>query len=138
MVCRSEKKYTWNLSKILSIFYIFFINFYENIHQELNLLSEFTFAPFTYVCCKNCISAFSVFVLNLSKFGNILFRNCQLEIDSSASLSLVAERTLWCINFVWVMAAAELHVNITYAQDPALKLLDGKDQSVIVRKLFSS
>ena len=30
--------------------------------------------PFTYVCCKNCMSGFSAFVLNLSKSDNILFR----------------------------------------------------------------
>ena len=37
------------------------------------------------------------------------------------------------------MPVVELHVNATYyAQHPALKPVDGKSQSVIVGKLFSS
>ena len=50
--------------------------FYENINQEHNLLSDCAFEVFAYVCCENCCMAgFSVFVLNLSKSGNILFRS---------------------------------------------------------------
>ena len=42
------------------------------------------------------------------------------------------------MNFFWVMAAVELHVNVTYAQYPALKSVYGKDQLVIAGKLVSS
>ena len=57
------------------------------------------------------MSGFSVFVLNLSKSGNILFRKCQMKIVCSAQHvchwnSLVHE--------IRVMAAVELHVNVTY------------------------
>ena len=47
--------------------------------------------PFTYVCCKNCMSGFSAFVFNLSKSNNILFRKMPNEIYlfSSAPLLLV-------------------------------------------------
>ena len=54
-------------------FFTFFI--YENVDQEeYNLLPDCAFGPFTHVCCKNCMSDFSAFVLNLRKSGNILFR----------------------------------------------------------------
>ena len=97
--CQSEKKYTWNCSKILGIFHFFYELFYENINQEHNLgMPDCAFGPFTYVCCKNCMSGFSTFVLNLSKSGNILLRN---YLFSSASLLLVGEIAHWCMNFEW-------------------------------------
>ena len=57
----------------------------------------------TYVCCKNCMSSISAFVLNLSKTGKTLFRkiangNCLL---CSVSLLLVGKATHWCINLEW-------------------------------------
>ena len=57
--------------------------------------------PFTYVCCKNCMSGFSAFVLNLSKSDNMLFRKMPngIHLFSSASLLLVVEITHWCMNF---------------------------------------
>ena len=46
------------------------------------------------------MSDLPAFVLNLSKSGNILFRNMSNEeIVSSASFSLVGEITHWCMNF---------------------------------------
>ena len=126
-----EKKYTWSWGKILCIFHFSHLLFYENINQEHNLLPDCAFGPFTYGCCKNCMSGFSAFVLNFSKSGNIFFRkmpigNCRLSI---IVIGLVGEINHWCMNFVWVMAAFELHVNGTYAQYPALKSVYGKDQS---------
>ena len=60
----------------LLVFFTFFINFFcDNIIKEHNLLPYYTFGPFTYVSCENCISGFFVVVLNLSKSGNILFRS---------------------------------------------------------------
>ena len=59
-------------------------------------MPDCAFGPFTYVCCKNCMSGFSTFVLNLSKSGNILLRN---YLFSSASLLLVGEIAHWCMNF---------------------------------------
>ena len=57
--------------------------------------------PFTYVCCKSCMSGFSAFVLNLSKSGNILFRKMPngSYLFSSASLLLVGEITHSYMNF---------------------------------------
>ena len=78
-------------------------------------------------------------VLNLSKSGNILFRsmpngNCLL---SSGSLSLVGDNSP--MHELRVIAAVELHVNATYyAQHPAMKLVYGKNQSVIAGKSFPS
>ena len=37
-----------------------------------------------------------------------------------------------------VMAAAELHINATYAQNPALKSVYEKSQSVLSGKVFTS
>ena len=57
------------------VFFTFFISFfYENINQEHNLLPDCAFGPFPCVCCKNCMSGYSAFVLSLSKSGNISFR----------------------------------------------------------------
>ena len=63
---------------------------------------------------------------------------CQVEVVSSASLSLVGAISHWCMKFVWVMAAVELHVNVTYAQHPALKSVYGKYQSVIAGNYIPS
>ena len=41
--------------------------------------------PFTYVCCKNCVSGYFDFVLNLSKSDNILFRKMANGIDLFSS-----------------------------------------------------
>ena len=71
------------------------------------------------VCCEKCMSGFSAFVLT----SIILFRamsngNCLL---SSASLSLVGDNLLMHELNLRVIAAVELYLNATYAQDPALK-----------------
>ena len=68
----------------------------------------------TYVAKNACTSGFSDFVLNLSKFGNVLLRkmtdgNC---LFSSASLSLVREITHWCMNFQWWSCGAKCKRNI--------------------------
>ena len=83
------RKSTWSWSKILGIFHCFHLW----KHQGYNLLPDSAFRPFTYVCCKNCMSGFSAFVLNLNKSGNILFRKMPSGkcLFSSASLSLVGE-----------------------------------------------
>ena len=102
--CQSEKKCTRNCSKILGVFPFFYQLFYENINQEHNLgMPDCVLGPFTYVCCKNCMSGFSVFVLNLSKPDNILFRKMPngIYLFSSALLLLIGEITHWCMNFQW-------------------------------------
>ena len=113
------------------------------VNQEHKLLSGCAFGPlFTYVCCENCMSGSSTFVLKLSTSGNILFRSMQNgnSLFSSASLSLVGQKSL--VHELRVMAAisllVELHVNITYVQHPALRSVNGKSQSVMSGKLFSS
>ena len=55
----------------------------------------------TYVYCKNCMSGFSAFVLNLCKSGNILFRKMSngIYLFISASMLFVGEITHWCMNF---------------------------------------
>ena len=72
----------------------------SDLYSSDNLLPDCAFGPFTYVCCKSCMSSSSAYVLNLSKSRNILFRkilngNC---LFSSESLSLVGEITHWCMN----------------------------------------
>ena len=103
-------------SEIILEFLVFFtfINFFTKtfINKEHNLLLDFAFGPFTYVCCENCMSDFTAYVLNLSK--SISFRsmpngNC---LFSSASLSLVGDNSP--VHELRVMAAVELHVNATY------------------------
>ena len=124
--------------KLLVFFTFFIIFFYENINQEHNLLPDSTSGTFTYICCENYMSSFSVFVLNLSKSGNILFRSIANKnyLFSSASIE-IARRQLTGVCEVRVIAAIELHGNATYfAQHPALKSVYGKSQSVIVAKLF--
>ena len=88
------------------------------------------------MCCENCISGFSAFILNLSKSGNILFRsmpngNCQF---SSVSLSLAGEITHWCMETddSW-LATCECNI----CQTSALKSVYAKSQSVIGSNLFS-
>ena len=109
---------------------------YENINQEHNLLPEYTFEPFTYVCCENCMPGFSAFVLNLSKSGNILFRsmpngNC---LFSSASLSLVREITHWCM---YSDGSWQVICKCNIWPTSVLKSLYGKSQSVIGKSYFS-
>ena len=123
------------------VFFTFFISFfYENINQEHNLLPDCAFGPFPCVCCKNCMSGYSAFVLSLSKSDNISFRKMPngICLFCSASWSLVGEITQW-VHELRVMAAVELHLNAKYyAQHLAPKSVYGKDQSVIASKLFSS
>ena len=107
-----------------SVWVFNYMSFWEKafINQEHNLLPDCAFGPFTFVCCENCMSGFSTFVLNLSKSGNILFRsmlngNC---LFSSASLSLVGDNSL--VHELRMIAAVELHLYATYyAQHPVLK-----------------
>ena len=132
---------TFEIGVKLLVFFTFFINFfYENINQEHNLLPDCALGPFTYVCCENCMSGFSAFILNLSKSGNILFRSMpNRNYSAQHQLSLVGDNALVMVHELRVMAAVELHVNTTYyAQHPALKSVYGKRQSVIGGKLFSS
>ena len=79
--------------------------------QDNNLPLDCAFGSFTYVCCENCMSIFSAFVLNLSKSGSILFRSMPNEncLFSSTSFLLVGDKSL-----VHELAAVELHVNATY------------------------
>ena len=70
--------------------------------------------------------------------GSILFRsmrngNC---LFSSASLTLLRDNSL--VHELGVMAAVELHLNATYAQDPAWKSVYEKNQYVMSGMLFSS
>ena len=69
------EKYIWNWSKIIGLFHFFHYLFYQNVNQEHNVLSGCACGAFTYVCCENCMSGFSAFVLDLSKSGNILLRS---------------------------------------------------------------
>ena len=95
---QSEKKCTWNCSKILVIF-SFSVNFFMKTLIKSNLgMPDCVLGPFSYVCCKNCMSGFSAFVLNLSKSDNILFRKMPngIYLFSSASLLLGGEITRWC------------------------------------------
>ena len=64
-------------------------------------MPDYVLGPFAYVCCKNCMPGFSVFVLNLSKSEKILFRKMLngIYLFSSASLLLVGEITHCCMNF---------------------------------------
>ena len=84
--CQSEKTCTWNCSKIITIFHYSHYLFYENINQEHKLgMPDCVLGPFTYVCCKNCVSGYFDFVLNLSKSDNILFRKMANGIDLFSS-----------------------------------------------------
>ena len=104
------------------VFFTFFINFfYKNINQEHNLLPDCAFGLLMYVAKLLCQASLPLFLTWVS-LAIFCLEKCQMEIASSASLSLVGEITHWCMNFVWMMAAIELHVNATYyAQHPALK-----------------
>ena len=64
-------------------------------------MSDCAFGPFTYACCKNCMSGFSAFVLNVSESGNFfLVSNGNRLFNSALFLSLVGEITHhWCMNF---------------------------------------
>ena len=80
-------------------------------------------------------AGFSAFVLTT---GNISFRsmpngNC---LASSSSLSLVGDNSL--VHELRVMAAAELHLNVTYAQHLTLKSVYKKSQYIMGGKLFST
>ena len=80
ITCQSEKKCTWNLSKILRIF-TFFINF---LIKTMKIIIYCQIAPLDHLC-QTSMSGFSAFVLNLSQSDNILFRklsngNRQLSI----------------------------------------------------------
>ena len=76
------------------VFFTFSINFfYENINQEHNLgIPNCVLGPFTYVCCRNYMSGFSAFVLNLSKSDNILFRKMANGIYLFSSAWFVIDR----------------------------------------------
>ena len=87
-MCRSEKMYIWNRSKI-GILHFFYERFCRSINQEHKLLPVFAFSPFTYVYCENCLSGFYVFILNLSKSGNILFRSVSNGNFMFSSASIV-------------------------------------------------
>ena len=78
--------------------------------------------PFAYVCCENCMSGSSAFVLNLGKSCNILCRmlngNCPVQL----SIIVIGRRNKSLAHALRVIVAVELHVNATYhAQHPALK-----------------
>ena len=82
--------------------FTFFINFFmktlikSTIYCQTVPLDHLS----AYVCCRTCMSGLSVFVLNLSKSDNILFRKMSNgKIVSWASLSFVGEITHWCMNF---------------------------------------
>ena len=91
---------------LINLFMKTFVNQKDN-----NLPLGCAFGPFTYVCCENCMSIFSAFVLNLSKSGSILFRSMPNEncLLSSTSFLLVGDKSL-----VHELAAVKLHVNATY------------------------
>ena len=127
------RKSTSKIGLELLVFFTSINFFYENIHL---LPPDCAFGPFTYVCCENCMSGFSTFVLNLSKSGNIFFSSMPNGnyLLSSASLSLVGDSSL--VHELRVMAAVELSVNATYAQHPALKSVYEKSQSVMVASYF--
>ena len=86
------------------------------------------------LCCENCISGFSAFVLNQSsKSGNVLFRsmpkgNC---LFSSASLPLVQEIAHWCM-YSDGSRRATCKCNIL-CPTSVVKSVYGKSQSVIGR-----
>ena len=67
-----------------------------------------------YVVKIVCHSSLSVFVLNLTESGNLLFSSVPNGdcLFSSASLSLIGDKTL--VHERRVMTAEELHVNATY------------------------
>ena len=81
------------------------------INQDHNLLPDCAFG--LYVCCENCMSCFSAFVLNMSKSAIFLFRSMPNGnwLFSTASLSLVNNSL---VHELGVMAAVVLHVNATY------------------------
>ena len=98
VTCQSQKKYTWNWSKILCIFHFFLYLFYENINQEHNLLPDCAFGPLMYVAKIVCQASLPLFLTWVS-LAIFCLEKCQMEIVSSALLSLVGEITHWCMNF---------------------------------------
>ena len=138
ITCQSEKKYIWNWSKVLCIFYFFHELFYENINQEHNLLLDCAFEPFTYgiyavkIACQTSLPSLltwlslTIFDLDQSENENCLF--------SSTSLSLAGEISHWCM-YTDGSCRAICECNICLTS--ALKSVYGKSKSVIGSKLFS-
>ena len=103
---QSEKKYTWNGSKILGIVYFFLL--WININQEYNLMSGFAFGPSIYPCCKNCMSGFTAFVLNVSNSGNILFSvKWKLSIQLSIIFVIGRRYNSSLVHELWVMPSVD-------------------------------
>ena len=82
----SLRKSTPEIGVKFLVFFTFFINFFMKtlIKSIIYCQAVPLLGPNTYVCCKNCMSDSSAFVINLSKSGNILFEKCQMEIVCSA------------------------------------------------------
>ena len=134
ITCQSDKSASVIGVKLL-VFFTFFINFFMKTLIKSTICCQTVPVERLLMLWKLCVSSFSAFVLNLSMSGNILFSHSNGNCLFS-SASLVGELT--GTYELRVMVSVELHVNARYAQHPALKLVNGKIQSVIGGKLFSS
>ena len=85
----SEKSTSETGVKLLVFFAFFITFFYQNINQEHNLLSDCACGMSTYVFCENCVSGFSVFVLNLSLAIFCLDQLTEIVFPDQHQLSLV-------------------------------------------------
>ena len=91
ITCQSQKRASEIEVKLL-VFLTFFINAFMKTLIKSTIYCQTV--PFTHVCCENYISEFSIFVLSLSKSGNILSRSMANEncLFSSASLIVTGRR----------------------------------------------
>ena len=131
------EKYIWIWRKIIVFSLTFFINFFmETLLETIIYWQTVSLESLaTYVCCENCFTGFSAFVLNLSKSGNILFRRMANVCSAQHQLSLVGDNWLVHINFSDGSYSATCKCNIS---DIMPQSVYGKCQSVIVGKLFST
>ena len=117
---------------MFGIFHFHYISF-KNINQEHNLLPD--------CACLCALDCFLLLLSILKLLSLVIFPvrlmpngNCLL---SSAFLLLVADNAL--VHELRVVAAVELHLNVTYyAQHPALKPVYEKSQYIMGDNLFFS